>query len=111
ESYEYDGLGHRIRIENEDTGAKRYQIYSQSGQLLYSEDADGTKVDYIYLNGSLIARSGGGSGGEGLDPPAPMQANPNPTVNRAYVVSWGTVSGAARYRHEERTGTAARCTA
>jgi RHS repeat-associated protein len=57
ESYVYDGLNRRVAIVR-NAGTRLYQVYSQDGQLLYGWDtATNRKTDYIYLNGSLVARS------------------------------------------------------
>jgi RHS repeat-associated protein len=57
ESSVYDGHNRRVAILR-NAGTKLYQVYSEDGQLVYGWDTTtNKKTDYIYLNGSLIARS------------------------------------------------------
>lgn len=51
-TFRYDG--HQRRVNN---SAGDYFVYSQQGQLLHKRKASGDTVDYIYLDGNLIARS------------------------------------------------------
>ena len=56
EDYVYDAHGHRTR-STRNTGTTRHQIYSRAGQLLYVEDTrDNQRIDYIHLNGKLVAQ-------------------------------------------------------
>lgn len=56
ENYAYDTHGHRTR-STRNTGSTRHQVYSRAGQLLYVEDTkDNQRIDYIHLNGKLIAQ-------------------------------------------------------
>jgi RHS repeat-associated protein len=61
QSYRYDAHGRRIESA-QPNGDKRYQIYSQSGQLLYEalrpagSPGVSKTTDYIYLSGTLIAK-------------------------------------------------------
>jgi len=110
ESYMYDGLGRRFRIARAD-GTRTYQVYSKDGQLLYGLNAaDGSATRYVYLNGSLVARSDvdGPSGG----PPAPggLTAAPNPSPDGAYRVTWNEVAGATRYVLKEQANGGAETT-
>ena len=51
-SYSYDGHNRRVKVAGD--GDTRYYFYSQSGQLLLSED-NGVQTNYIYLGSKLIA--------------------------------------------------------
>ncbi|MDX1526970.1 MAG: RHS repeat-associated core domain-containing protein, partial [Pseudidiomarina maritima] len=51
-SYTYDGHNRRVKVAG--NGDTRYYLYSQSGQLLLSED-NGVQTNYIYLGNRLIA--------------------------------------------------------
>nr|WP_228759595.1 MULTISPECIES: RHS repeat-associated core domain-containing protein [unclassified Idiomarina] len=51
-SYSYDGYNRRVKVAGD--GDTRYYLYSQSGQLLLSED-NGVQTNYIYLGSKLIA--------------------------------------------------------
>ena len=51
-SYSYDGHNRRVKVAGD--GDTRYYFYSQSGQLLLSED-NGVQTNYIYLGNRLIA--------------------------------------------------------
>lgn len=54
-SFIYDGLGRRVREASGGLATNFY--YSRSGQQLYAEDAKVSKKhNYIYLNGSLVAK-------------------------------------------------------
>ncbi|MCC8536227.1 RHS repeat-associated core domain-containing protein [Xanthomonas axonopodis pv. poinsettiicola] len=54
EWYAYDGYGRRVIACG--SAACNYQLYSQLGQLLYTQDArKGINTDYIYLAGSVVA--------------------------------------------------------
>lgn len=55
DQYAYDGYNRRVMvIEN---GKVSYSFYSQSGQLLYSENSGGG-INYIFLDKKLIAKDG-----------------------------------------------------
>ncbi|RUO45608.1 RHS repeat domain-containing protein [Idiomarina aquatica] len=51
-SYTYDGHNRRVKVAG--NGDTRYYFYSQSGQLLFSEE-NGIQTNYIYLGNKLIA--------------------------------------------------------
>ena len=56
ESYHYDAHGRRVGTLRATDNARHYQVYSQSGVLLHSEDRRiNTAVDYIHLDNDLIA--------------------------------------------------------
>jgi RHS repeat-associated protein len=53
--YTYDGFNRRIM--SIEAGKTTYSFYSQSGQLLYAESAEGG-INYIFLGKKLIAKDG-----------------------------------------------------
>ena len=56
ESYVYDAHGRRIATVRATDSARRYQVYSQSGQLVHSEDQRSNESsDYLHLDSDLIA--------------------------------------------------------
>ncbi|MEI8603206.1 sugar-binding protein [Shewanella sp. PP-Sp27a-2] len=52
-SYVYDG--HNRRVKQTKTDGSHYTVYSQGGQLLHRQAADGTKTDSVYLGKQLVA--------------------------------------------------------
>ncbi|MCH7424557.1 hypothetical protein MMG82_18345, partial [Shewanella sp. MM_2022_3] len=52
-SYVYDG--HNRRVKQTKADGSHYSVYSQAGQLLYREAANGTKSDNVFLGKQLIA--------------------------------------------------------
>lgn len=52
-SYVYDG--HNRRVKQTKADGSHYSVYSQAGQLLYREAANGTKSDNVFLWKQLIA--------------------------------------------------------
>ncbi|MCL1127826.1 RHS repeat domain-containing protein, partial [Shewanella surugensis] len=52
-TYVYDGHGKRVK-DARSNGAE-YSVYSQGGQLLHRQRANGDKIDSIYLGSQLIA--------------------------------------------------------
>ncbi len=60
-SYSYDGLGRRVYAVSIPQATYRTSVYSQGGQLLYTNLQQGTSntsTRYIYLAGKLIAEDG-----------------------------------------------------
>ncbi len=56
ERYDYDAHGRRVGTIRATDQARHFQVYSQGGQLLHSEDRrSNVAVDYIHLDGDLIA--------------------------------------------------------
>jgi len=56
ESYIYDAHGRRVATVRSSDGLQRYQVYSQSGQMLYTEDQRSNQIiDYLYVDGGLVA--------------------------------------------------------
>lgn len=57
ETYLYDGHGRRAQITRTSDGKVSYPMYLLNGQLLMEEDQrSGKTTDYVYLNGSLVAK-------------------------------------------------------
>ncbi|MCC5827153.1 RHS repeat-associated core domain-containing protein [Alkalimonas sp.] len=56
-SYVYDG--HNRMIKRTSGSGSSYQVYSLGGQLMHEQAADGSRTDYIYLAGKLIAKAKG----------------------------------------------------
>ena len=63
-TYTYDGLGRRI-VTSATDGTYRLQMYSQAGQLLFSQQQQGMLVSntrYVYLGGKEIAETNSATG-------------------------------------------------
>jgi hypothetical protein len=58
-SYVYDG--HNRRVKQTKTDGSHYTVYSNGGQLLHRQAADGTKTDSVYLGKTLVAEVDGAS--------------------------------------------------
>ncbi|MBS0575140.1 MAG: hypothetical protein JSS45_01745, partial [Proteobacteria bacterium] len=57
ESYRYDGYGRRVKVTRTSDGKTDYPIYTMGGQLLTEDDArSNRRIDYVSLNGSLVAK-------------------------------------------------------
>ena len=57
ESYQYDGYGRRVKVTRISDSKLDYPIYTMGGQLLTEDDQRSNKsIDYISLNGSLVAK-------------------------------------------------------
>jgi RHS repeat-associated protein len=106
ESYTYDGLGRRVGVAHmQSAGSKTYHVYSKDGQLLFGFDEDTQRAtDYVYLNGSLVARTEGITGGAVGAPATPAAPTVNPTISTDghYTVTWLPVSGATSYNLTEQ---------
>ena len=56
ESYQYDAHGRRVLTTRTSDGLKRYQLYSNAGVLMHTEDQRISEViDYVNLEGQLVA--------------------------------------------------------
>ena len=56
ESYQYDAHGRRVLTTRTSDGLKRYQLYSNSGVLMHTEDQRTSEIiDYVNLEGQLVA--------------------------------------------------------
>lgn len=94
--YVYDAQG--LRVRDSTTGTK-LSFYSKAGQLLYTDDGRaGSKTNYIYLNGSLVAQ----------DANVPAVGIPTLTVasqssTGTYTVTWSASPTGNRYELQEQT--------
>ncbi|WP_161961561.1 MULTISPECIES: RHS repeat domain-containing protein [Xanthomonas] len=102
EWYAYDGYGRRVIACG--SAACNYQLYSQLGQLLYTQDArKGINTDYIYLAGSVVAlRARPAAGGaetvtyqhtDALGSPVAMTNAAGQVVERTQYEPYGTAIG------------------
>lgn len=99
-TFAYNGLGQRLsRHCNDGTGG--YFLYGPDGQLLAETDAGGTVlVEYLYLDGRLLALHHPDSDGDGLTNAAEARAGTNPPLadddgdgltNLEELYTWGTL--------------------
>lgn len=96
ERYVYDGHGRRVQATHPTLGSI-YSMYGQDGVLRYQRDErTGKAIDYITLNGSLVARVT-----NVVAPPVPLLTAPDYVTTGNYTVSWNTVSSATRYELQE----------
>lgn len=64
ESYVYDGYGRRVKVTRTSDGKIDYPVYDMTGRLITEDDQRSNKtIDYLSLNGSLIAKRGAPLGG------------------------------------------------
>lgn len=96
ESYQYDAQGRRVRALAGASGAI-YSFYDNGGVLRQQRnERNGKDLDYIYLNGSLVARISGG-----VTPNSPALSAPGYVNQGNYALSWSAVGAATRYEVEE----------
>lgn len=101
EQYRYDGHGRRVlAIRN---GQNLYSLYGQDGTLRFQRDErTGKSIDYVNLNGSLVAQV------ENAIPlSTPALTAPPSSATGSYTVSWTVSPIATKYQLQERLGTAA----
>ncbi|WP_372359240.1 wall-associated protein [Xanthomonas axonopodis] len=99
EAYEYDAQGRRIRAQAAAGGAI-YSFYDTAGVLRQQRnERTGKDVDYIQLNGSLVARVSGS-----LTPNVPALSGPGYVNQGTYALSWNAVGAATRYELQEAAG-------
>ncbi len=100
ESYTYDGWGRRVSVTNTASGARRYMLYSQGGQLRYESSTDKTgaltTTEYVYLGGTLVGRQDSTAPVDPPAAPASLTVSPSP-ANGAYAVTWLASTGATSY--------------
>lgn len=97
ERYVYDGHGRRVQAIHPTLGTI-YSMYGQDGALRFQRDErKGTAIDYITLNGSLVARVR-----NEVAPPVPMLTAPGYDTDGSYTVSWNGVANATSYELQER---------
>ncbi len=107
ENYTYDAHGHRVRVQRTADNSKLYQVYSLDGQLLHAVDTATDKpTNYIYLNGSLVARREGRPDESPTVPPIPAAptADPNPSATGRYKVRWLSVGATGYVLAEQANG-------
>lgn len=99
ESYRYDGHGRRIQSSDVEKG-EILSFYGSDGVLRYQKNArEAQSYAYLYINGSLLARSGTLS-----EPAAPLVTLPGYATDGAFTVRWTAVTGTERYELAERSG-------
>jgi RHS repeat-associated protein len=101
EAYAYDGHGRRVNITKPRSGAKRFMVYSASGQLRFeSDEATGKFTNYIYLGKTLIAKDEATLVQVPQHPP--VVTAPATNSSGSYAVSWTMPAGAATVEVIER---------
>lgn len=101
EWYRYDGHGRRVLSWRPATPGK-LSMYGQNGQLLRETDEQtGKKTNYLYLSGSLLAKTSTASPSPVPPAQAPALSVPAQSNNGSYSIGWTTVAGAERYTVEE----------
>ena len=97
ERYVYDGHGRRVQSIHPTLGTI-YSMYGQDGVLRFQRDErKGAAIDYITLNGSLVAQVK-----NVVAPPVPGLTAPGYDTDGSYTVSWNSVTSATRYELQER---------
>lgn len=101
EAYRYDGNGRRV-LSTAETGTIA-SFYGNDG-VLRRQDNDRTtnSVEYVYLNGSLVAKNTTSTA-----PASPVVTVPAQSTNGNYSVSWTEVAQASRYDLQEQAGAGA----
>ncbi|WP_426075172.1 RHS repeat domain-containing protein [Janthinobacterium sp. DSP2-3-3] len=117
-NYQYDGLGHRIRIDGMD-GSQRMQVYSPAGQLWYAAQSGGPqaalRTKYIYLNNGLLAEVTNGvvqyNHTDGLGSPVAISNAAGAIVSRSKYEPYGLLvagttprMGFTGHVHDNETG-------
>ncbi|WP_258394043.1 hypothetical protein [Stenotrophomonas maltophilia] len=97
EAYRYDAQGRRVVSSAPDSG-NIISMYGHDGLLRRQDnDRQSSILEYVYLNGSLVAKVSTSTA-----PAAPVVSAPANSDNGTYTVSWSTVVTAARYELEQR---------
>ncbi|MEN5118216.1 hypothetical protein ABE488_12930 [Luteimonas sp. TWI662] len=96
EQYRYDA--HNRRVLSSRDGQKIYSIYGLDGALRFQRDErSGKTIDYVYLNGSLLAQVE-----NAIALSTPVLTAPGSSATGAYVVSWTVAAVATSYQLRER---------
>ncbi|XWO47322.1 wall-associated protein [[Pseudomonas] boreopolis] len=96
ETYQYDAQGRRV-VSALPGGGSIYSFYDNGGVLRSQRnERTGKDVDYIHLNGSLVARVHGN-----LVPTVPTLSAPAYINQSGFTVSWSAVGAATRYELQE----------
>jgi len=102
ESYQYDSQGRRVASVSTAAGTI-YSLYDNSGVLrAQRNERTGKEIEYIHLNGSLVAKTT-----ENLTPAVPVLTAPAYLNQSTYTVSWTAVGSATRYELQEAVGAGA----
>ncbi|MCD9088697.1 hypothetical protein [Stenotrophomonas sp. SY1] len=97
ESYSYDGHGRRVVSSNPSQG-NIISMYGQDGVLRRQDnDREAKSVEYVYLNGSLIAKVSTTTA-----PAAPTVTVPAYSDTGSYTVSWNAAASATTYELQEQ---------
>lgn len=97
ESYRYDAHGRRI-ASIDAAGATILSMYGQDGVLRRQNNArQGKKIEYVHLNGSLVAEVA-----TIVTPVAPVLQAPAFSNSGSYAVSWNAVDAATAYELQEQ---------
>lgn len=103
ERYRYDARGRRILSTENDGNAAIRSLYGNDGVLRRQENArQGKNVEYIYLNGSLVAQAT-----SVVAPTLPVLIVPPFSNNGSFQAQWTLVSNASRYELREQAGAGA----
>lgn len=95
EAYQYDAHGRRTLASAQSGNIRSF--YDQGGVLRYQHDQRQAKgLDYIQLNGSLVAKRA-----VDIAPAALVVTAPGYSGNGSYAVSWSAVAGAQQYEVQE----------
>jgi YD repeat-containing protein len=96
ESYRYDGYGRRIQADHPIRGTIA-SMYGQDGVLRTQHNTREAKaLDYIQLNGSLVAEIA-----REIAPAPPVITAPGYSTDGNFTVQWSVVPGATGYAVEE----------
>ncbi|MEA5668066.1 RHS repeat protein [Stenotrophomonas sp. MH1] len=97
ETYRYDGHGRRVVSWSPSQGSI-ISMYGQDGVLRRQDnDRKANSVEYVYLNGSLVAKVSTSTA-----PAAPVITAPTYSDNGTYTVSWNAVASATSYEVQEQ---------
>lgn len=97
ERYVYDGHGRRVQATHPSLGSI-YSMYGQDGALRYQRDErKGKAIDYVLLNGSLVARVS-----DFIAQAVPALSAPAYVTAGSYAVTWTTVPDTTHYELEEQ---------
>ncbi|MGE8226453.1 MAG: wall-associated protein [Stenotrophomonas sp.] len=97
ETYRYDGHGRRVVSWSPSQG-NIISMYGQDGVLRRQDnDRKANSVEYVYLNGSLVAKVSTSTA-----PAALVITVPTYSDNGAYTVSWNAIASATSYEVQEQ---------
>ncbi|MEA5668061.1 wall-associated protein [Stenotrophomonas sp. MH1] len=97
EIYRYDGHGRRVVSWSPSQG-NIISMYGQDGVLRRQDnDRKANSIEYVYLNGSLIAKISTSTA-----PAAPVITVPAYSDNGSFTVSWNAITSATNYEVQEQ---------